>query len=287
VSLWPSPPLLACPNTGHDEWFAEPPCPWRWPAALWQSVIDAYTLPGDHVLIADAGPGWPAVSATVWRGRSLAARIPDPFDRAAARLERWQLPRWLRRDAVIFGAGGQDPAAWPARARRVPADLLVIPPPCPGRPQPISDDDPPRRHLPPSGEDWALAWQRQALTGSAAAVRPGGVVVVLTRNTPRPDGMVDRVGPLTAHARALGLTYLQHNVVLHADIHDGRLHPLPGPDDRAWGLDLATTDGFSHWARLTTAETTVGGRPGPCPDPLPHMPVHSDLLAYLVPGAAQ
>ena len=83
-------------------------------------------------------------------------------------------------------------------------------------------------------------------------LRPGGVLAVITAH-PAPGGqLTDLAGHAVATARAAGLIYAQHIVLVHAAIRDGQLAPEPGP---ACPADL----------------------PGGCR-------IHSDLLVFTKPG---
>ena len=245
ISVWLSPPLLDCPHPTHrGQW---PPCPWQWPPALWRDLITAYTHPGDHVLIADAGPGLPAVTAASTLGRSLAARVPGRAQRVLAR--RLGLSPHSRRRVVVFAGPDHDHTVplWPARARRTPADLLIIPAPCAGAWPTLGA----LRPTGPADPDVVVAWQLQVLTASIARVRPGGVIAVLTATTPRREGLIDRLTPITTGAQHLGLAYLQHHPIIHTTPH-------------------------------TAGDASRPGGPPPL-----HASVHADLLTFIRPGGAQ
>jgi hypothetical protein len=83
-------------------------------------------------------------------------------------------------------------------------------------------------------------------------LRPGGVLAVIT-TSPAPAGqLTDLAGHAVASARAAGLIYAQHIVLVHAAIRGD--HLAPGP-----------------------AATGIAGLPGGCR-------VHSDLLVFTKPG---
>jgi hypothetical protein len=83
-------------------------------------------------------------------------------------------------------------------------------------------------------------------------LRPGGVLAVITAS-PAPDGqLTDLVGHVVASARASGLVYAQHIVLVHAAIRDDHL-------------------------TLDPAATATADLPGGCR-------VHSDLLVFTKPG---
>lgn len=320
VSVWPCSPLRSCPTPSHRAGFGEPPCAWRWPADMWAAVIRHYAQPGDRVLISDAGPALPAVRAALDHGCTVVARVPSRVQRIGVRLDLNERTtrRRRHRDVVLFGGRSGPgpsprshrplPVTWPARARRTPADLMIIPPPCPDEtaiPTPWTCANEGRRRPVAAGHSWVeapvdpvLRWQRQLIRDSLALLRPGGVVALLTRNTPHPEGMVDRLRPLTADGQQLGLTYLQHNVLVHATITGDRLLPASGADDRARSVDLTTPAGYATWMRLgidrhpipepgaTHLPEPQPGEIGPAGEPLLHMPVHTDLVVFTVPYTA-
>jgi hypothetical protein len=89
------------------------------------------------------------------------------------------------------------------------------------------------------------------------ALRPGGLLVVVTSTAGRPGW----AGQVTAHARAAGLVYAQHIVAVHAPISGDRLlSPALVPGARAVGSALAHTS---------------------------HLTVHTDLLVFVQPGRNQ
>jgi hypothetical protein len=204
---------------------------------------------------------------------------------------------------------------WPQQVLGDPVDLLIIPPPCPAdEPRLLlnsyraSDDvaatDPPPGHAGTTGaqstvradgvgaqaetdqspepQDAVLASQLRLLTDRAALVRAGGLVVVLTRLTPSRDEAIDRLAPVIAHARSLGLRYLQHVPVLHADLREGRFRPGFGPDDPAWSLDNGDPDYLARWRELPPRHPLTSTGVGPTGNPHLHMPIHSDVLAFQV-----
>jgi hypothetical protein len=84
------------------------------------------------------------------------------------------------------------------------------------------------------------------------ALRPGGVLAVITAS-PGTDGqLADLTGHAVSSARAAGLVYAQHIVLVHAAIRGSQLAPDPAAGDGA-------------------------GLPGGCR-------IHSDLLIFTKPG---
>jgi hypothetical protein len=60
-------------------------------------------------------------------------------------------------------------------------------------------------------------------------LRPGGILAVITAGTAAPGGTTaDTAGSVVAAARAAGLVYAQHIVLVRAAIDGDRLAPAPG-----------------------------------------------------------
>ncbi|MDA8359268.1 MAG: DNA methyltransferase [Actinomycetota bacterium] len=89
-----------------------------------------------------------------------------------------------------------------------------------------------------------------------AVLRPGGILVVVTKNTRRKGRTLDLAGLTVALAEAAGFTYLQHVVALHAAIRDGDLVARP-----------------SFWQRTQTHKARARGEPA-------HLVVHEDVEVF-------
>src|SRR5712691_6613507 len=178
------------------------------------AVIEAAAAAGRHVL--------GLIPAPVRDGRAIAglrARL-DPAARPFARLRPGG-------PALLLAAGDPD-------AGRAALAIAGCHGPgcCAGGPEPGGGDGPGVLHA---------ACQR--------VLRPGGVLAVITASPAAPDGqLADLTGQAVASARAAGLVYAQHIVLVHAAIRDGQLAPDP-----------------------------AAGLPGGCR-------VHSDLLIFTKPG---
>jgi DNA modification methylase len=68
--------------------------------------------------------------------------------------------------------------------------------------------------------------------GCLEVLRPGGLLVVVTKNTRRKGEMFDGAGETVSLTRTVGFTYLQHVVALHAAIRDGSLGARPSIGQR-------------------------------------------------------
>ena len=89
-----------------------------------------------------------------------------------------------------------------------------------------------------------------------AVLRPGGILVVVTKNTRRKGRTLDLAGLTVALAEAAGFTYLQHVIALHAAVRDGDLVARP-----------------SFWQRTQTHKARTRGEPA-------HLVVHEDLCVF-------
>ena len=97
----------------------------------------------------------------------------------------------------------------------------------------------------------------EVYTACATVLRPGGLLVTVTRN-PRPQGRLFDLAAATIRlAQQAGLVYLQHVIALHAAIRDGRLVARP-----------------SLRQRTNTRNARARGVPA-------HLPVHDDVLVFL------
>lgn len=100
---------------------------------------------------------------------------------------------------------------------------------------------------------------RAVYTACAAALRPGGLLVTVTKNTRRAGRCLDLAGLTVALAEAAGLTYLQHVIAIHAAVRDGRLHARP-----------------SFWQLTQTRRARAHGQPV-------HLVVHEDVCLFRAP----
>jgi len=206
LSIWPD---LPAPRSGPYG-----PCPGPVTAGAAARVIAVFSRPGDLVAAPDGCTA--VIEAAAATGRAVLGLIPAP----------------VRDGRAIGGLRARlDPAARPfARLRPGgPALLLVAGDPdvgqatlaitgchgpgcCASGPEAGGDDRP--------GVLYA-ACQR--------VLRPGGVLAVITASgATAPDGrLADLTGQAVASARAAGLVYAQHIVLVHAAIRDGQLAPGP------------------------------------------------------------
>lgn len=209
---------------------------------LARRIIRSYSRPGDLVVDPMCGIGTTIVEAARLRRRAVGVDVEDRWvDLAARNLDHIlndaarpiadvrvgdarQLPDVLadatgQVDLVATSppyaceVGVIDKPAWLAGARLCDRDTLNY-----------SHDAANLGHA--RSDDY-----RDAMTAiyqaCFAALRPGGLLVTVTKNTRRGGRLVDLAAATRRLATSVGFAYLQHVVALHVGIRDGRLVPRP------------------------------------------------------------
>jgi hypothetical protein len=229
VSIWPALPAAAA---GRSPAL----CPGPVTAAAAGKAIAAFSRPGDLVAAPDCSPA--VIEAAAAAGRRVLALIPGGGEHALAALPARLDP--AARPLARLRPGGPDRVLAPGDPDAGQAALAITGchgPGCCSVPEPGGADDPALLYA---------ACQR--------LLAPGGVLAVITAS-PAPGGQhADVAGHTVAAARAAGLVYAQHIVLVHAAIDGDRLAPDPA----------------------ATAPVSRAG--GTC--------VHSDLLLFTKPGGA-
>jgi len=192
LSIWPGLPA-------HDARDGQP-CGGPVTAEAARRVIDAFSLPGD--LVAAVGGCLPAVTgAAAAAGRRVLALAAGP----APERQQPGVPAAL------------PPPGDPSAATAALAIAGWRGPGCCG-PRPGSQDGEPG--------------PRTAFAACERALRPGGVLAVLAGPAAPGGTLAGTAGSLVAAARAAGLVYAQHIVLVRAAIDGDRLAPAdpdPGP----------------------------------------------------------
>ena len=195
----PGVPLSIWPGLPAHDIRDGQPCGGPVTAAAARRVIDAFSVPGD--LVAAAGRSPAVAEAAAAAGRRVLALTAGP---APAR-QRPGVP------AALPPPG--DPAAGTA--------ALAIAgwrgPGCCGSPPGSPDGEPGPGPVFAAGE---------------RVLRPGGVLAVITGPAAPGGTLAGTAGSIVAAARAAGLVYAQHIVLVRADIDGDRLAPAdpdPGP----------------------------------------------------------
>ena len=193
LSIWPG---LPAPGDARDGL----PCGGPVTVAAARRVIDAFSLPGD--LVAAAGGSPAVIKAAAAAGRPVLALIPGPA------------PGWQRPGVPAALPPPGDPAAGTAGL----AVAGCCGPGCCGR-QPGGGAG--------AGQDPGLVF-----AACERVLRPGGVLAVITGPAVPGGATADTAGSVVAAARAAGLVYAQHIVLVRAAIDGDRLAPAapdPGP----------------------------------------------------------
>lgn len=108
------------------------------------------------------------------------------------------------------------------------------------------------------GQSWRTAIAK-VLAGCAQLLRPGGLLVTVTKNTRR-AGRLNDLATATVHlANQAGFGYLQHILALHAAVRHGGLVARP-----------------SFWQLTQTRKARAKGEPA-------HLVVHEDVLIFTAP----
>jgi modification methylase len=108
------------------------------------------------------------------------------------------------------------------------------------------------------GESWR-AGIAEVLAGCAQVLRPGGLLVTVTKNTRRAGHLNDLAATTVQLASLAGFGYLQHIIALHAAVRHGGLVARP-----------------SFWQLTQTRKARTHGEPA-------HLVVHEDVLVFTKP----
>ncbi|MDA8317023.1 MAG: DNA methyltransferase [Actinomycetota bacterium] len=146
-------------------------------------------------------------------------------------------------------AGMIDKQAWIAGGRLCPADTLNY-----------STDKANLGHARGPAYEQAMADVYAACHG---VLRPGGHLVVVTKNTRRKGRTLDLAGLTVALATAAGFSYLGHVIALHAAIRDGDLVARP-----------------SYWQTTQIRHARAKGEPA-------HLVAHEDVTVFSRPATTR
>jgi len=220
LSIWPGLPDPGGPRDGA-------PCGGPVTVAAARRVIGTFSVPGD--LVAAAGGCSPAVAeAAAAAGRPVLVLVPDG---------RSGYPLPVPYPAARLRPGGPAPVPAPGNPVTGQAALAVAGCCSPGC-------------RAASGQDARDAGLLYA--ACERVLRPGGVLAVITGPAAPGGTTADTAGSVVAAARAAGLVYGQHIVLVRAAIDGDRLAPAA---------------------------------PSPCPAAPGGSPVHDDLLVFTKPGS--
>jgi modification methylase len=241
---------------------------------LARRIIDEYCLPGGLVVDPLCGIGTTLVEAAALGRRAVGVELEPRW----AQLARANLDHAFPADRaalaeVRVGDARQLPELLADLAGQV--DLLVTSPPyaCEAgvidKPawragQPLCPKDTLNYSRDPAnlGRARGAGWRQgieQVLAGCGQLLRPGGLLVTVTKNTRR-AGRLNDLATLTIQlADHAGLVYLQHLIALHAAVRDAGLVARP-----------------SFWQLTQTRRARARGEPA-------HLVVHEDVLVFARP----
>jgi DNA modification methylase len=239
---------------------------------LARRIVTEYSTPGQVVLDPLAGIGTTVVEAVLLDRRAVGVELEDRWVALAkANLDHMlpvgrrhlaeillgdarRLPEVLgdltgRFDLVVTSppyacdAGMIDKPAWLAGGRLCPAETLNY-----------SSDRANLGHARGAVYETAMA---EIYAACHAVLRPGGRLVVVTKNTRRKGRTLDLAGLTVALASAAGFTYLGHVIALHAAIRNGDLVARP-----------------SYWQATQVRHARSRGEPA-------HLVAHEDVTSFI------
>ena len=239
---------------------------------LARRIVTEYSDPGALVVDPLAGIGTTVAEAALLDRRAVGVELEDRWVAlAGANLDHMLASKQRRRAEVRHGdarrlaeilgdlagrvdlivtsppyacdAGVIDKPAWLAGGRLCPADTLNY-----------STDRANIGHA--RGPAYAAA-MAEIFVACHAVLRPGGRLVVVTKNTRRKGRMLDLAGLTVALATEAGFSYLGHVIALHAAIRDGDLAPRP-----------------SYWQATQLRHARQRGEPA-------HLVAHEDVTSFI------
>jgi hypothetical protein len=240
--------------------------------AIAATAITRYTRPGDLVADPMCGIGTTLIEA-IHQGRHAIGVEYEPrwAELAAAGITHARRHRAAGAAEVIRGDARQLPQIAPASARGQVALVVTSPPYGPSihgqvhatRQGVTKYDNRYSRdpvNLAHHGLDTLINGVTQILTGCAALLRPGGIVVVTARPWRQHGELVDLPSALIAAGRNAGLTPVERCVALLAGLRGEQLIPRP-----------------SFFQLDNTRKARARGKPW-------HLIVHEDILIFRAPA---
>lgn len=274
LALWPVAQTAAQYQRAGRYLAASSAHPGKMLPALAARILTEYSAPGELVLDPMAGSGTTLVEAALLGRRVIGVELePRWADLARANLDHMLGPTERRLAEVRVGDAARLPELLGSQARHV--DLVVVSPQygcdagvidkpgwlarrglCPTGSLNYSTDRANVGHA--RGPAYAAAMAR-VYAGCAAVLRPGGLLVTITKNTRRRGRCFDLAGVTVALARATGFSYLQHVIALQAAIRGGELRARP-----------------SYWQLTQVRHARQRGEPA-------HLVVHEDVCVFAKP----
>jgi modification methylase len=229
-----------CPSDGL---VVDPMC------GIGTTLVEAAAL-GRHAVGVELEPRWASLArANLTRALSAeraslaevrqgdARRLPELLQDVAGRVD-----LVVTSPPYACDAGVIDKPAWRAGHPMCPRDTLNY-----------SRDPGNLGHT--RGQAWRSAIA-EVLAGCAWLLRPGGLLVTVTKNSRRAGRLSDLAATTVRLAEQAGFGYLQHLIALHAAVRDGRLAARP-----------------SFWQLTQIRKARARGEPA-------HLVVHEDVLVF-------
>jgi hypothetical protein len=201
LSIWPGVPGPGCPLPGGDS----PPCPGHCPGLGARLVITAFSRPGDLVAVIPRVACAALAAATAGTGRRILGVTAGPPGSAERAGQRSPACR-----------GGASPGELPGAASGAGQAAVAVTLSCDGLPAGGANPD-----------------EAAPYAACHSALRPGGVLAVIVGRPAAAD--IPDLGLAVACARAAGLVYAQHIILIHAAVAGGQLRPFPAPRPAAPG----------------------------------------------------
>ena len=239
---------------------------------LARRIVTEYSEPGALVLDPLAGIGTTLAEAALLERRAVGVELED----------RWVAFATQNLDHMLDDGRRHQAEVHQGDARRLPevlgdlagqVDLIVTSPPyacdagvidkrawlagkrlCPDDTLNYSTDRANLGHARGAAYETAMA---EIYAACHAVLRPGGHLVVVTKNTRRKGRTLDLAGLTVALATAAGFTYIGHVVALHAAIRDGDLAARP-----------------SYWQMTQIRHARQRGEPA-------HLVAHEDVTVHV------
>ena len=277
IALWPVAQATAATQRCGRYLPASTAHPGKMLPALAARIIAEYSRPGDLVVDPMCGTGTTLVEAAALGRHAVGLELePKWADLARANLAHALDPAARRLAQVRVG----DATALPGRLADVAGrvDLVCTSPPygcdagiidkpgwlaggrlCPPDSRDYSDDPTNLGHA--RGDEYAGA-MAAVYTGCWALLRPGGILVAVTKNTRRGGRLLDLAALTVTLAGQAGFTYLQHVVALHAAVRDSALVGRP-----------------SYWQLTAVRAARTKGLPV-------HLVAHEDVIVMAKPATS-
>ncbi|HMC39733.1 MAG TPA: DNA methyltransferase [Acidimicrobiales bacterium] len=245
--------------------------------ALAARIVAEYSTPGDLVVDPMCGTGTTLVEAASQGRRAVGVELEDRWaDLARANLDTALAGPARRLAQVRTGDATALPGPLADISGRV--DLVCTSPPygcdagvidkpgwlaggrlCPAESRDYSADPANLGHA--RGDSYAAA-MAAVYAGCYALLRPGGLLVVVTKNTRRAGRLLDLAALTVTLARTAGFSYLQHVIALHAAIRDDDLVGRP-----------------SYWQLAAVRAARAKGSPV-------HLVAHEDVTVFAKPAVS-